>query len=157
MRINIGIDEESRKQIAEGLKKLTADTFTLYLKTHYYHWNVTGPMFETLHKMFEEQYNALWQAVDTLAERIRALGFYAPGTYRELMSTTSIQEDDDIPGWKQMIQNLLDGHEEVIRSARDLFPQADEAGDEGTADLLTCRLEFHEKTAWMLRSMLESD
>jgi len=153
--INIGISENDRKAIADGLSRVMADTYSLYLKTHNYHWNVTGPMFRTLHLMFEEQYNELWTAVDLIAERIRALGYFAPGTYKALGGLTSIKEDESIPPAKEMIRNLVKGHEQVSTTARKLFPIAEKASDQPTADLLTQRLEIHEKTAWMLRSLLE--
>lgn len=153
--INIGIDEKDRKDIADGLSSLLADTYTLYLKTHNFHWNVTGPMFQTLHLMFEEQYNELALGVDAIAERIRALGFPAPGTYSEYNRLTSIPEAVGIPNAKDMIRELVEGQEAVVRTARSVFPTADEANDEPTADLLTQRLQVHEKTAWMLRSLLK--
>ena len=156
MKMDIGIPEDKRKLIADGLAKLTADTYTLYLTTHYFHWNVTGPLFPTLHKMFEDQYVELWQAVDVLAERIRTLGFYAPGTYATLMRLSSIKQEEEVPKATRMLEVLVDGHECVIRNARALFVTADEANDEGTMDLLTQRMEIHEKTAWMIRSMLET-
>lgn len=155
MEINIGIDKGDRKAIADGLAHLQADTYSLYLKTHNYHWNVTGPMFQTLHLMFEQQYNELWLAVDLVAERIRALGHFAPGTFKALGQLTSIGEDKSIPKAQDMIKNLVKGHEQVAATARKLFTIADEANDQPTADLLTQRLEIHEKTAWMLRSLLE--
>lgn len=155
MDINIGISEKDRKAIAEGLSHVMADTYSLYLKTHNYHWNVTGPMFQTLHLMFEQQYNELWTAVDVVAERIRALGHFAPGTYRTLGRLSSIAEDESIPPATEMIRNLVKGHEQVVTTARKLFPIAEQASDQPTADLLTQRLEIHEKTAWMLRSLLE--
>lgn len=154
MPINIGIDEKNRQQIADGLSHLLADTYTLYLKTHNFHWNVTGPMFQTLHLMFEEQYNELALAVDAIAERIRALGFPAPGTYKEYSKLTSIPEAEGVPNAQDMIRELVEGQEAVVRTARSVFPAADEANDEPTADLLTQRLQIHEKTAWMLRSLL---
>lgn len=154
MPINIGIDEKNRQQIADGLSRLLADTYTLYLKTHNFHWNVTGPMFQTLHLMFEEQYNELALAVDAIAERIRALGFPAPGTYKEYSQLTSIPEAEGVPDAQDMIRELVEGQEAVVRTARSVFPVADEANDEPTADLLTQRLQIHEKTAWMLRSLL---
>jgi len=156
MPINIGIKENDRSAIAEGLSKLLADTFTLYLKTHNFHWNVTGKMFRTLHLMFEEEYNELWTATDLIAERIRALGFPAPATYREFSSLSSIKETDGIPAAEDMIRLLVEGHEAVIRTARSVFPITDEVHDEPTADLLTQRMQVHEKTAWMLRSLLAS-
>jgi starvation-inducible DNA-binding protein len=155
MKIDIGIDESDRLAIAEGLSRLLADSYTLYLKTHNYHWNVTGPMFQTLHLMFEEQYNELALAVDEIAERIRALGAFAPGTYREFGELSSISEDDDRPDAKEMIRRLVKGQEAVARTARSLFPTVESASDEPTADLLTQRMQVHEKTAWMLRSLLD--
>ncbi|CAN5422771.1 non-specific DNA-binding protein DpsA [soil metagenome] len=153
--INIGISEADRKELALGLSRLLADTYTLYLKTHNYHWNVTGPMFQTLHLMFETQYNELALAVDLVAERIRALGVYAPATYSQFVKLSSIKEEDTIPAAQDMIRNLVQGQEAVIRTARALLPIADKATDESTADLLTQRLQLHEKTAWMLRSLIE--
>jgi starvation-inducible DNA-binding protein len=153
--MDIGIKEQDRKNIAQGLSHLLADTYTLYLKTHYFHWNVTGPMFNTLHLMFETQYNELALAVDLVAERIRALDVYAPGTYREFSKLASIKESEAIPKAQDMIAELVAGHEAVCRTARSVFPSADAASDEATADLLTQRLQVHEKTAWMLRSLLE--
>ncbi|MCW5589134.1 MAG: DNA starvation/stationary phase protection protein [Legionellales bacterium] len=155
MRINIGINEEQRKKIAEGLSRLLADTYTLYLKTHNFHWNVTGPMFSTLHLMFEQQYIELADAVDVIAERIRALGVFAPGSYRQFSELTSIKEETTVISAQQMIQQLVEGHEAVVRTAREIFPVADEATDEASCDLLTQRLQLHEKTAWMLRSLLD--
>lgn len=152
--VNIGINEQDRKEIAEGLSRLLADTYTLYLKTHNYHWNVTGPMFETLHKMFEEQYQALAEAVDAIAERIRALGFNAPGTYAEFGKLASIKEEPGVPAAEAMIQRLLEGHEAAARTARSLLPAIGRAQDEPTLNLVSDRMQAHEKTAWMLRSML---
>ena len=152
--IDIGIDTADREAIAEGLSRLLADSYTLYLKTHNYHWNVVGPMFNTLHLMFEAQYNELALAVDLIAERIRALGVRAPGSYREFASLSSITEDDDQPDAEEMIRRLVIGQETVARTARSVFPVVERASDEPTADLLTQRLQVHEKTAWMLRSML---
>ncbi len=154
MQINIGISETDRKEIADGLSHLLADSYTLYLKTHNYHWNVTGPMFQTLHLMFETQYNELALAVDLIAERIRALGFPAPGSYREFSQLTAIAEDDDAPDAQEMIRRLVAGQETVTRTARSIFPVVDKANDEPTADLLTQRMQLHEKNAWMLRSLL---
>lgn len=153
--INIGINESDRLDIATGLSRLLADSYTLYLKTHYYHWNVTGPMFNTLHLMFETQYNELALAVDLIAERIRALGVYAPGTYKEFAKLTVIAEDADVPKAQEMIKNLVEGQEAVVRTARSLFSIVEKANDEASADLLTQRIQLHEKTAWMLRSLLE--
>ncbi|TVQ25359.1 MAG: DNA starvation/stationary phase protection protein [Leptolyngbya sp. DLM2.Bin15] len=154
MPINIGMEEKDRHEIAQGLSHLLADTYTLYLKTHNFHWNVTGPMFRTLHLMFEEQYNELALAVDLIAERIRALGFPAPGTYREFAALSSISEEDSVPSAEDMIRKLVEGQEAVVRTARSLFATVDQANDEPTADLLTQRMQVHEKTAWMLRSLL---
>lgn len=153
--IDIGINEGDRQQIVEGLSRLLADTYTLYLKTHNFHWNVTGPMFRTLHLMFEEQYNELALAVDQIAERIRALGFPAPGTYAEFARLSSIQENEGVLDATEMIQRLVEGQEAVVRTARTIFPMVDKVNDEPTADLLTQRMQVHEKTAWMLRSLLE--
>jgi starvation-inducible DNA-binding protein len=153
--VNIGIDDENRAKIAEGLSRLLADTYTLYLKTHSFHWNVTGPMFQTLHLMFETQYTELALAVDLIAERIRALGYPAPGTYSEYAKLSSIPETPGVPKAKDMIQLLVEGQEAVVRTARSIFPVVDEVNDEPTADLLTQRMQVHEKTAWMLRSLLE--
>jgi starvation-inducible DNA-binding protein len=153
--INIGIGEKHRVKIAEGLSRLLADTYSLYLKTHNFHWNVEGPMFNTLHVMFMDQYTELWTALDAIAERIRSLGFPAPGTYREFSRLTSIEETDGVPDALEMVRLLVAGHEAVARTARATFPAADKGGDESTADLLTQRLQVHEKTAWMLRSLLK--
>ncbi|AUH52768.1 DNA starvation/stationary phase protection protein [Chromobacterium sp. ATCC 53434] len=153
--MDIGINEQDRQRIAEGLSRLLADSYTLYLKTHNFHWNVTGPMFNTLHLMFETQYNELSLAVDAVAERIRALGHYAPGSYADYARLTSIAEANGVPKAEDMIRQLVDGHETVCRTARSIFEVVDHAGDEPSADLLTQRLQVHEKTAWMLRSMLE--
>lgn len=155
MRIDIGIDEMDRKAIASGLSRLLADTYSLYLKTHYFHWNVTGPMFQTLHLMFETQYNELALAVDAIAERIRSLGETAPGTYREFARLSSIAESDGVPKAREMIVELVQAQEAVVRTARSIFQTVDKASDEATADLLTQRIQLHEKTAWMLRSLLE--
>ncbi|MBB5018632.1 starvation-inducible DNA-binding protein [Chitinivorax tropicus] len=155
MDINLGIPETQRKQIAEGLSRLLADTYTLYLQTHNFHWNVTGPMFQTLHLMFEAQYNELALAVDLIAERIRALGMPAPGTYAAYAKLTSIKEVEGVPKAKEMIGLLVAGNEAVVRTARSIFAVVDAASDEATADLLTQRLNLHEKNAWMLRSLLE--
>ncbi|GAC1504057.1 MAG: non-specific DNA-binding protein DpsA [Steroidobacteraceae bacterium] len=154
--INIGINAEDRSAIAKGLASLLADTYTLYLTTHNFHWNVTGPMFNTLHIMFMEQYTELWNAVDPIAERIRSLGHTAPGSYAQFGALTSIQDAPSIPPKAlQMVQILVEGHEAVARTARGIFPAAERASDEPTADLLTQRLTVHEQTAWMLRSLLE--
>jgi starvation-inducible DNA-binding protein len=153
--IDIGINDTDRKAIADGLSRLLADTYTLYLKTHNFHWNVTGPMFQTLHLMFETQYNELALAVDLIAERIRALGFPAPGTYSDYAKLSSIKETPGVPKAEEMIRLLVEGQEAVVRTARSIFEKVDEAHDEPTADLLTQRMQVHEKTAWMLRSLLE--
>ncbi len=153
--IDIGIDEATRKDIADGLSRLLADTYTLYLKTHNFHWNVTGPMFQTLHLMFEGQYTELSAAVDLIAERIRSLGFPAPGTYSEFAQLSSIKETTGVPDAQEMIRLLVEGQEAVVRTARSIFPTVDAASDEPTADLLTQRMQVHEKTAWMLRSLLQ--
>ena len=155
MKVDIGITEVHRKEIAHGLSRVLADTYTLYLKTHYFHWNVTGPMFQTLHLMFEQQYNELALAVDLLAERIRALDVPAPGSYSMFSKLTSIREETGIPKAEDMVRQLVNGQEAVTRTARTAFRIADEAGDQVTADLLTERMQIHEKMAWMLRSLLE--
>ncbi|MDQ3370576.1 MAG: DNA starvation/stationary phase protection protein [Myxococcota bacterium] len=155
MKIDIGIDAKHREEIAGGLSHVLADTYTLYLKTHNFHWNVTGPMFQTLHLMFETHYNELALAVDLVAERIRALGFPAPGTYKQFVELSTIREDDSIPKADEMIRRLVEGHETVARTARKAFKAADAASDQPTCDLLTQRMQVHEKTAWMLRSLLE--
>ena len=155
-RIDIGISEKDREKIADGLSRLLADTFALYLKTHNFHWNVKGPMFQTLHVMFEAQYNELWLALDPIAERIRALGFPAPGTASEFAKLSSIAETQGVPDAKEMVRILVQGHEAVARTARKIFPAVDKASDEPSADLLTQRMQVHEKTAWMLRSLLEA-
>ncbi|MEQ8602426.1 MAG: Dps family protein [Marivibrio sp.] len=153
--IDIGIDADGRQEIAHGLARVLADSYTLYVKTHNFHWNVTGPMFHTLHAMFEEQYTELSTAVDEVAERIRALGAYAPGSYKAFAELTSIEEETGVPTAQDMIRQLVKGHETVARTAREVFPAAEKAGDEPTADLLTQRMQLHEKTAWMLRSLLQ--
>lgn len=153
--IDTGINEADRKAIAGGLSKFLADTYTLYLKTHNFHWNVTGPMFQTLHLMFETHYNELWTATDLIAERIRALGIAAPGTYAEFSALSSIKEQKAPVKAEEMIRSLVEGHEAVIRTARLVFPVAEKAQDQVTLDLLTQRMQIHEKTAWMLRSLLE--
>ncbi|WP_281357055.1 Dps family protein [Usitatibacter palustris] len=153
--MDIGITAKDREKIAKGLSHLLADTYTLYLKTHNFHWNVTGPMFQTLHLMFETQYNELALAVDMIAERIRALGFPAPATYAAFVKLSSISETEGVPDARKMIQLLVEGQEAVARTARKVFPAAEKASDEPTADLLTQRLQVHEKTAWMLRSLLD--
>lgn len=155
MSINIGIDSDQRKEIARGLGRLLADSYTLYLKTHNFHWNVTGPMFQTLHLMFEQHYTELAIAVDEIAERIRALGEYAPGSYAAFSKLSTVKESEDVPAAKEMIRQLVEAHETVIRTAREIFPAVEKASDEATADLLTGRMQIHEKTAWMLRSLLE--
>jgi starvation-inducible DNA-binding protein len=153
--MDIGILEDDRTAIADSLGKLLADTYTLYLETHGYHWNVTGPMFRTLHLMFEEEYLELALAVDEIAERIRALGHYAPASFGHYTKLSSIESDDTVPGALKMVANLVAGHEAVCVAARQTLGVADEAGDSVTVDLATRRLDVHEKTAWMLRSLLE--
>ncbi len=154
--INIGISEQDRASIAQGLSRLLADTFTLYLTTHNFHWNVKGPLFTSLHGMFMEQYTELWNAVDPIAERIRSLGYPAPGAYAQFRDLTSLPDVPETPpAAMEMVRILVKGHEAVARTARELFPLADQANDEPTADLLTQRLTLHEQTAWMLRSLLE--
>ena len=155
MTLNTGISEASRTEIAAGLSRLLADSYTLYLQTHNFHWNVTGPMFQTLHVMFETHYTELALAVDVIAERIRALGMHAPGTYGDFVRLSSIKEVPGVPKAKEMIQLLVLGHEAVVRTARSIFPVVETAADEASADLLTQRIQLHEKTAWMLRSLLE--
>jgi len=155
-QIDIGLAEGDRKTITEGLSRLLADTYTLYLTTHNFHWNVTGPMFNTLHEMFMIQYTELWNSVDLIAERIRSLGHKAPGSYAQFSALASIKDAPlEPPKALEMVAILVSGHEAVARTARSIFPSADTAGDEPTADLLTQRLTVHEKTAWMLRSLLE--
>lgn len=153
--INIGLSDKDRRKVADGLSHMLADSYTLYLKTHNFHWNVTGPMFQTLHLMFMAQYNEIWLAIDTLAERIRALGYPAPGTYKEFAALTRIAESEGIPNAKDMIRQLVAGQEAVVRTARELLPIAEKAGDQPTVDLLSARMMVHEQNAWMLRSLLE--
>ena len=155
MDINIGISEKDRKAITDGLSHLLADSYTLYLKTHNFHWNVKGPMFQTLHLLFETQYTELALAVDLVAERIRALGYPAPGTYAEFAKLSSIAEPKGVPTATAMIRELVEGQEAVTRTARSLLPLVGKVSDEPTADLLTQRMQLHEKNAWMLRSLLE--
>ena len=155
MKIDIGIGKQDREKLAKGLSILLADSYTLYLKTHNYHWNVTGPMFQTLHLMFETQYNELALAVDTIAERIRSLGSPAPASYAAFQKLSNVPDTDDVPKAKDMIRHLVEGNETVVRTARGLLKDAETAGDQATADLATQRLQVHEKTAWMLRSLLE--
>lgn len=154
IKVNIGISDTDREEIVRGLSKLLADTYTLYLKTHNFHWNVTGPMFNTLHLMFEQQYTELSLAVDLIAERIRALGHFSPGSYHEFSRLTSITEETKIPSAEEMIKLLVEANETVIRTARENFPAAERANDEASCDLLTQRMQTHEKTTWMLRSLL---
>ncbi|MBI5922984.1 MAG: DNA starvation/stationary phase protection protein [Betaproteobacteria bacterium] len=153
--IDIGIDATKREKIAGGLSALLADSYTLYLMTHNFHWNVTGPMFNTLHLMFMGQYTEQWNALDLIAERIRALGFRAPGTYKEFVKMASIKEVDDVPKAMDMVRHLVSAQEATARTARSIFPAVEKANDQPTMDLLTQRLDVHEKTAWMLRSLLE--
>ena len=156
MPMNTGISEADRKKISDGLSALLADSYTLYLMTHNFHWNVTGPQFNSLHMMFMDQYTELWNALDLIAERIRALGVAAPGTYREFAKLTVIKESEGKVSAEDMIKQLVAGQEAVTKTARSLFPLVDKAGDEPTADLLTQRMQIHEKNAWMLRSLLEN-
>lgn len=153
-RFDIGIDDAQRRQVAEGLSRLLADSFRLYLKTHNYHWNVTGPMFQTLHVMFMDQYTEEWNALDLIAERIRALGEVAPGSSASFAALSSIPEDEGVPSAQEMIRNLVEGQQTVARTAREVFRAAEAANDQPTCDLLTQRMDVHEKNAWMLRSLL---
>ncbi|MCG8325000.1 MAG: DNA starvation/stationary phase protection protein [Thiotrichales bacterium] len=155
MQVDIGISAEDRAKIAKGLSRLLADSYTLYLKTHNFHWNVTGPMFSTLHTVFETQYTELALAVDQIAERIRALDCPAPGSYQQFAELSSIQEETATPDANEMVRQLVVGQETVVRTARDVFPLVDAANDEPSADLLTQRMQVHEKNAWMLRSLLQ--
>lgn len=155
MEVHIGIDEDKREKIAHGLSKVLADSYMLYLKTHNYHWNVTGNLFHQLHEQFEEQYTELAEAIDVIAERIRALGFKAPGTFSEFDKLTSVKEETDNPKAMEMVKRLAQANEQVIRTAREALAPANDAEDEATIDLLTERLSVHSKTAWMLRSHLE--
>ena len=155
MNINIGIPDESRKAIAGGLSRLLADTYTLFIKTHNFHWNVTGPMFNTLHTMFETQYTELFAAVDEIAERIRALGEFAPGSLGAFRQLSSISDENAVPSATSMIEHLVRDNETVVRTAREVLPVAESANDGPTVDLLNQRMQIHEKTAWMLRSMLD--
>jgi starvation-inducible DNA-binding protein len=154
-KIDLGIQPAQRKAIAEGLSRVLADTYTLYLKTHNFHWNVTGPMFQTLHLMFEQQYNELALAVDLVAERIRALGHSAPGSYAQFSKLSSVEEETGVPAAIDMIRPLVEGQEALVRTSRRVFVAAERASDQVTIDLLTQRMQVHEKTAWMLRSLLE--
>lgn len=152
MDINIGIDAAGRVKSAEAVGKLLASTYTLYLKTHGYHWNVEGPHFQQLHIQFMEQYTEMWTAVDDLAERIRALGHYAPSSYAEMAKLSCVEEENGTPSWKEMVQNLAQGHEQVAKTAREVLRIAEEIGDDATADVVAPRVTLHEKTAWMLRA-----
>ena len=154
MAISIGIARKDREQVAKHLSRLLADTYSLYLKTHSFHWNVTGPQFNSLHAMFETQYNELWLAADEVAERIRTLDMFAPGSYSQFAKLGSIKEEAGVPEWKVMVGQLVEGHEVAAATARDVLKAANGAGDDGTADMVTGRLKEHEKTAWMLRSLL---
>jgi starvation-inducible DNA-binding protein len=155
MAINTGISAKHREAIANGLSRLLADTYVLYLKTHNFHWNVEGPMFQTLHQMFMAQYTETWNAIDLVAERIRSLGHYAPGTYREYLALARIKETPGVPRAEQMVKLLIEGQEAVVRTAREVLPLAERADDQPTLDLLTQRMQIHEKNAWMLRSLLK--
>lgn len=153
--VNIGISDSDRAKIAKGLSRFLADSYTLYLQTHNFHWNVTGPMFNTLHSMFMQQYTEQWTALDLIAERIRALGHPAPGTYAEYAKLASVKEVAGVPKAMEMVRHLVVAQEATARTARNIFPIVEKANDQPTADLLTQRLDVHEKTAWMLRSLLE--
>ena len=155
LQIDLGIEPKQRQVIAEGLSRVLADTYTLYLKTHNFHWNVTGPMFQTLHLMFEQQYSELALAVDLVAERIRALGYPAPGSYAQFAKLSTVTEAEGIPKANEMVRQLVEGQEALVRTLRNVFPAAETASDQVTIDLLTQRMQVHEKTAWMLRSLLE--
>lgn len=155
MAISIGIAKRDREAVAKHLSKLLADTYSLYLKTHSFHWNVTGPQFNSLHLMFETQYNELWLAADEVAERIRTLDVFAPGSYSQFSKLSAIKEEAGVPEWKEMVRQLVEGHEVAAATARDTLKAANTAGDDGTADMVTGRLKEHEKTAWMLRSLLK--
>lgn len=154
-KIDIGINDKERKKIADGLSRLLADSYTLYLKTHNFHWNVTGPQFNSLHNMFMTQYTEIWNALDMIAERIRSLGYPAPGSYKQFVALSSIPEEEGVPKAKDMIRQLVSGQEAVTRTAREVFKVVEKANDQPTADLLTQRMEVHEKNAWMLRVLLE--
>ncbi|HZM36568.1 MAG TPA: Dps family protein [Burkholderiales bacterium] len=155
MSMNTGIPAKDRAAIAQGLSRLLADTYVLYLKTHNFHWNVEGPMFQTLHQMFMEQYTETWNAIDLVAERIRSLGHYAPGTYKEYLALARVKETPGVPKAEQMVRLLIEGQEAVVRTAREVLPLAERADDQPTLDLLTQRMQIHEKNAWMLRSLLK--
>lgn len=155
MAVNTGMSAKDREAIAKGLSRLLADTYVLYLKTHNFHWNVEGPMFQTLHQMFMEQYTETWNAIDLVAERIRSLGHYAPGTYREYLGLARIKETPGVPKAEQMVKLLVEGQEAAVRTAREVLPLAERADDQPTLDLLTQRMQVHEKNAWMLRSLLK--
>ena len=152
MDINIGIKDTDRKASAEAVSRLMANTYTLYLKTHGYHWNVEGPHFQQLHIQFMEQYTEMWTAVDDLAERIRALGHFAPASYKAMSELSTIKEEEGRPDWQAMVKNLAKGHEEVAKTAREVLRIAEESGDDATADVVAPRVTLHEKTAWMLRA-----
>jgi starvation-inducible DNA-binding protein len=153
--MDTGISAKDRAAIAKGLSRLLADTYVVYLKTHNFHWNVEGPMFQTLHQMFMDQYTEAWNAIDLVAERIRSLGHYAPGTYREYLDLARVKETPGVPKAGQMVKLLIDGQEAIVKTAREVLPLADGANDEPTLDLLTQRMQVHEKNAWMLRSLLK--
>jgi starvation-inducible DNA-binding protein len=155
MKVDNGISAKDRKKVADGLSALLADTYTLYLKTHNFHWNVTGPMFNSLHTMFMTQYTELWTSLDAIAERIRALDHVAPGSGAQFAALSSVKEETGVPEWRGMVEQLVEGHDTCARTARKVFKAADAANDQPTADLLTVRLDAHEKTAWMLRALLK--
>lgn len=154
-RVDNGITAKDRRKLAEGLSALLADSYTLYLKTHAFHWNVTGPMFNSLHAMFMTQYNELWMALDEIAERIRALDHFAPGSGAQFAKLASVKEESGVPDWRGMVGQLVEGHDTCARTARGVFKVAEAANDQPTCDLLTVRLKAHEKAAWMLRALLE--
>ena len=153
--MDTGISAKDRAAIAQGLSRLLADTYVVYLKTHNFHWNVEGPMFQTLHQMFMEQYTETWNAIDLVAERIRSLGHYAPGTYAEYNKLARIKETPGVPKAEQMVRLLIEGQEAIVKTAREVLPIAEKADDQPTLDLLTQRMQIHEKNAWMLRSLLK--
>lgn len=154
-KVDNGITAKDRRKLAEGLSALLADSYTLYLKTHAFHWNVTGPMFNSLHAMFMTQYNELWMALDEIAERIRALDHFAPGSGAQFAKLASVKEESGVPDWRGMVEQLVEGHDTCARTARGVFKVAEAANDQPTCDLLTVRLKAHEKAAWMLRALLE--
>jgi starvation-inducible DNA-binding protein len=153
--MDTGISPKDRAAIAKGLSRLLAETYVVYLKTHNFHWNVEGPMFQTLHQMFMDQYTEAWNAIDLVAERIRSLGHYAPGTYREYLELARVKESPGVPKAERMVRLLIEGQEAIVKTAREVLPLAEKADDQPTLDLLTQRMQIHEKNAWMLRSLLK--